>query len=361
MKIPRLKLAVIDDEEQVTLSLERLLSQEFEVYRFTDPQRFLDALVTSSPEFAVVISDQRMPGMDGATVLKYVLDRSPDTIRILLTAYSDFEAIRKAINDAQIYRYLQKPWDNEDLLLTVREAARKYHLIKESKQLEQAKNQFLVLVSHELRTPIMGIESYAQLLQEALIQQPELKTYAEHILKHNARLKKVSEDSLLLIQLSQGQVHMNNQRFTFDGFTRIPQLLDQKLIQKKSLTWTCDLPPELNYLGDPHAFEQVMSRLLDNALRYSGENTSITISHTWSRPHRLNIQIQNQSTVMLPESFFQQLGQSFHIAHSIYHHQKGLGLGLAICQDYLKLCGSQLKIVQDQNKIVTVSFEWNTL
>lgn len=357
----RSKIAIIDDEEQVSLSLARLLSKEFEVHRFTDPRIFIQSLTTSPMELAVVISDQRMPNIDGTTLLEHVYQHSPDTVRILLTAYSDFEAIHKAINQAQIYRYLQKPWDNEDLLLTVREAVRKYQLLKESKQLEKAKSQFLILVSHELRTPITGIDSYAQLLKEALNDQAELKSYAEHILNHNARLKKVSEDSLLLIQLTQGQIHLHNQRFTFEPQARIPQMLDHKLLEKKSLKWQCDLPHQLTYIGDVHVFEQVLIRLLDNAVRYAEEHSEILITHSWTRAHRLNICIQNQSQMRLPESFFNQLGQSFQIAHSIYHHQKGMGLGLAICQAYLKLSGSQLAMSQDQNRLIRVSFEWNTL
>jgi response regulator RpfG family c-di-GMP phosphodiesterase len=84
----------------------------------------LDAL--GSQQFALVLSDQRMPGTSGAKLLAMVTRLSPDTIRVLFTAYSDIAAVIEAVNEGRIYRYLAKPWDAEQLTQVVEEAVQLY-------------------------------------------------------------------------------------------------------------------------------------------------------------------------------------------------------------------------------------------
>jgi response regulator RpfG family c-di-GMP phosphodiesterase len=72
----------------------------------------------------LIISDMRMPGMDGATFLAEARKRHPDTVRLLLTGYADMESTIAAINAGQIARYISKPWNDQDVVLTVREAPR---------------------------------------------------------------------------------------------------------------------------------------------------------------------------------------------------------------------------------------------
>lgn len=126
----------VDDEISILKSLQRLLLPEnFEVVTATGGEQGL--LLLEKREFAVIISDMRMPGMTGAEFLQLAAQRCPDSQRLLLTGYADIESTIKAINQGQIQRYIQKPWSNEALVLQIKESAEKYQLIKHNRALQQ--------------------------------------------------------------------------------------------------------------------------------------------------------------------------------------------------------------------------------
>ncbi len=126
-------ILVIDDEEFILTSLSRLLRKDYNVLL---AHNALDGLkLMQENEVHVTITDQRMPGMDGVTFSSIIKGEYPDTIRMLLTGYADLESVIGAINSSNIYHYLVKPWNPEELLSILREGCSKYDLIVENKQL----------------------------------------------------------------------------------------------------------------------------------------------------------------------------------------------------------------------------------
>lgn len=115
------KVLLVDDEENILRSLQRILRREpWELTTATSGEEALAIL--ANDKFDVIISDARMPGMDGPTLLAEIRKKYPWTIRILLTGYADINSTVKAINDGQIYRYISKPWDDDELRLIIRQA-----------------------------------------------------------------------------------------------------------------------------------------------------------------------------------------------------------------------------------------------
>ncbi|AZE82524.1 Response regulator [Pseudomonas orientalis] len=111
---------LVDDEESILNSLRRLLrTQPYDVVLATSGAQALEIMATRPID--LVMSDARMPGMDGATLLAEVHRVYPDTRRILLTGYADLTTIVKAINDGQIHRYISKPWNDEELQLILQQ------------------------------------------------------------------------------------------------------------------------------------------------------------------------------------------------------------------------------------------------
>lgn len=114
-------LLLVDDEENILRSLQRVLRKEpYDIQTASSGEEALTLL--EGQKFDLVISDARMPGMDGPTLLSEIKKRWPWSIRILLTGYADINSTIKAINDGQIYRYISKPWDDEELKLVIRQA-----------------------------------------------------------------------------------------------------------------------------------------------------------------------------------------------------------------------------------------------
>jgi diguanylate cyclase (GGDEF)-like protein len=131
METPR--ILVVDDESENLKALERTLRTKFRVVAVEDPKTALETL--AKEDFAVLISDHNMPGMLGTELLAKAAALKPTTTRVLLTAYTETKILLDAINRAEIYRYLTKPWENAELLSVVAQAAERYFLLTENQRL----------------------------------------------------------------------------------------------------------------------------------------------------------------------------------------------------------------------------------
>ncbi len=121
---PRPSLLIIDDEAPVLAALQRALrqrlSEEIDVVVHTDAMLALEA--TRRRDFDVVISDLRMPEIDGVGLLSLIGAVLPDSVRMILTGSADFHTAQSAIQDAGVFRYLTKPWDDNEVAVHVRAA-----------------------------------------------------------------------------------------------------------------------------------------------------------------------------------------------------------------------------------------------
>lgn len=118
--IRKARILFIDDEERILSALKSLFRDRYHVFATTNCQKALDFL--GKYAMNVVVSDQRMPEMLGSEFLRRAREISPNTVRILLTGYSDLAAIVGSINDGEVYRFISKPWDNAELRTVVGEA-----------------------------------------------------------------------------------------------------------------------------------------------------------------------------------------------------------------------------------------------
>ncbi len=121
---------LVDDEEMVITSIKSFLTLEtdYEVVAFTSPHDAVEYVKSNKVD--LVISDYLMPAMDGIEFLAKVKEYQPEATRVLLTGYADKENAIKAINDVGLYQYIEKPWENEDLKLIIRNGLEKRVLLK---------------------------------------------------------------------------------------------------------------------------------------------------------------------------------------------------------------------------------------
>lgn len=115
------RILFIDDEERILRSLKMLFRGQYEVYTAIDPELALD--IIRKEKIHVVVSDQRMPSMLGVDFLRCVKEISPNTMRLLLTGYSDLSAVVNSVNEGEIFRYINKPWNSDEIKETVAKAA----------------------------------------------------------------------------------------------------------------------------------------------------------------------------------------------------------------------------------------------
>jgi response regulator RpfG family c-di-GMP phosphodiesterase len=147
-------LLLVDDERGILSALKRLFRKEgFRILTAESGRYALDALRQEEIPVSLIISDQRMPGMNGATFLTESMSLAPEAMRFLLTGYSDMEAVVDAVNNGKIHRYLMKPWNDAELLLYVREALQQVELKQENVRLTaltQKQNEELLVLNQQL-------------------------------------------------------------------------------------------------------------------------------------------------------------------------------------------------------------------
>ena len=157
--MPKPKILIVDDETDILDSLELTFEEDYDVLTATGGPEAL-ALLGSEP-VAVIVSDQRMPGMTGAAFLRQTVEIAPKALRIMLTGYSDMEALVEAVNDGRIHKYITKPWSPDELKQDIQRAVESHEMALElerrhnriarlNRELEEAK-QKLELENIQLR------------------------------------------------------------------------------------------------------------------------------------------------------------------------------------------------------------------
>src|ERR1035438_1339205 len=123
------KILFVDDESLALSGYQRLLHRGFDVGIALDAEQGLASIQKNGP-YAVVISDMRMPGMNGAQFLSQVRLKAPDTVRMLLTGYTDLNAAMDAVNEGNIFRFLTKPCEKELLAKAIATGVEQYRLVR---------------------------------------------------------------------------------------------------------------------------------------------------------------------------------------------------------------------------------------
>lgn len=148
------RLLLLDDEINVLQALQRTLRQCFpgadlQIETFTDPE--LALLRSGEAEFDIIVSDYRMPSMNGVDFLKTVKGIQPDAVRLALSASTEFETVMQAINQAEVFRYVAKPWQTDDLKKTVEAAfLRRDQILEERRLAEELRAKLGALSPQEL-------------------------------------------------------------------------------------------------------------------------------------------------------------------------------------------------------------------
>jgi type II secretory ATPase GspE/PulE/Tfp pilus assembly ATPase PilB-like protein/FixJ family two-component response regulator len=133
----RYRLLFVDDEPNVLRALQRIFRKEnYEIRTAATAQEALRHFDGDRPP-QLVISDHRMPGMTGAELLKRIKEEHPDAIRIMLTGHADVDAVMGAVKEGAVYKFITKPWNDEDLRITVALALEQYDLIQENRRLKE--------------------------------------------------------------------------------------------------------------------------------------------------------------------------------------------------------------------------------
>ena len=130
----RFSILIVDDEVNVLRTLKRIFSgEEYEIFTAQSAEEGLKLLENENID--LIISDQKMPGMNGLEFLEKTINTSPDVLRIILTGYAELNDAIRAINKGCIYKFIIKPWNNEELKITVKRALEQRELVIQNRYL----------------------------------------------------------------------------------------------------------------------------------------------------------------------------------------------------------------------------------
>ncbi|EFP97473.1 HD domain-containing phosphohydrolase [Vibrio caribbeanicus] len=241
-------LLLLDDEKDILKALTRILRFEYDVVSFNDGHEALKYL--EDHDINIMISDMRMPTMDGAEFLKRAKEFCPNSIRFLLTGYSDMESTIRAVNEGGIHTYLAKPWDNEGIKLTLSKASELFDLRKQKQALTdelQKKNDELGELNNALEQKVK--DRTASLL--------ESNKKMEMLLSSRARtFKDILAALSAIIQYATGKPSTDNERIS-----EYAKMVAIKMGLPESEVTHCYLSALLHEIGllgtvDPNAVDE---------------------------------------------------------------------------------------------------------
>ncbi|MBD2204020.1 SpoIIE family protein phosphatase [Calothrix sp. FACHB-1219] len=258
----KLKLMVVDDEPDNLDLLYRTFRRDFDVYQANHALSALEIL-DKEGEMAVIISDQRMPEMNGTEFLSRTVERFPDTIRILLTGFTDVEDLVDAINSGQVFKYITKPWNPQRLKALVEQATDTYRLVKKrTQELRRALRRESLF--NAVTTAIRESLDYDSMLQKIVA------TIGETFETTCCFLRPVEGDCLTPDVFSYQAPYFNALTDTFDPSSLIEKVLATRQYQ---LTQGTDDGNPCHQLVVPLSYQQQLLAVL--ALYQKGQD------HSW--------------------------------------------------------------------------------
>ena len=294
----------------------------------------------------IVISDQVMPGMKGDQLLEQIHRVHPDVRTVILTGQGGLNSAIYAINHAGLSKYLLKPWNNEDLKLTIRDLLENYRLEKENKRLflelkaayqhlQEAQEQLLQAeklavvgkltagIAHEIRNQLT-ILGYAEVIKLAVPDNKQVTQYVQNILDARNRILSIVEE-IRQFAKNQTQAYVKERvALTELVNTSLNIISYEKETKQRKIVKNFQAAPVLNLNKDK--ITQVLINLIRNAVQATPEKGEIAVLVSQDHDHA-RLQIQDNGCGILPENL-DKIWQPFFTTKG----EEGTGLGLEICK-----------------------------
>ena len=363
------KVLVVDDEPDVLRSVHDLLRIDYEVVTCQQASEALDHLKAAT-DVAVILSDQRMPGMTGVELLQQARLIRPETTRLLFTAYTDIHAVIDAINQGKVFSYITKPWEAEELESVIRQAVERHDMIVEKNQLlaelqtanaklteaNRLKGVFLEVASHELNTPVTVVLGLTDLWKLSLADdasRPE-RQWVERINAAARRLAKTVQRMFKLVENKEFGQTLNLETVALEPLVReaIEELTPYLEVRQQRVE--VEIEPQLGSLdADSSKIMDILINLLANAIKFTPDSGTIRVQaqSLEGNPEWVRVVIKDEGVGVHP-SEQQYLFEPFFTGFDTLHHssgdyqfgKRGIGLGLCLVKTLVELHGGRVEV-----------------
>jgi len=369
----------VDDERGNRIVFEQSLAADFNIKVAADPQAALQIL--ESEEVAVLVTDMRMPTMSGEELLRIAKERWPQTIRMVVTAYSDIDPILRAINEGLVVRYIIKPWVRSELSQVLRWATEYWHLSRNSAEvhrrlMETERLATLGSVSgmlvHDLKQPLMSLAVNVELLRELADLVPVMRTGVEMTSSPDKRrlIEMLDELPQMTDDIKTSIEHLNELISSLRGFNQqrrdpLTTATDPLPILRHAMSVCQELAvrvrAQIMYDGPRQLprvrmaateLTQVLINLVANgaqAVAARGEPHGKVSIKALERDNMLVLEVADSGVGMPPE-VLKRVGTPFFTTR-----EQGTGLGVAQCQRLVGTAGGGMSIASEVGKGTTVT------
>ena len=353
---------VVDDEPANQRAVRRALLDECSVLTASSGEEAL--VVLASEQVALVIADQRMPGMSGTELLAETARIYPNLVRVVLTGYTDLETLVGAINGGQVYHFLSKPWEARELRQVVRRGLERYgaemERIRLMEELEVAwgrarseaeqKGHLLTLTAHELGTPLHILVNSLELLQET--EHTEAATRWIETAQRASRWLARGVAQMNRAGQVQGQ-SLRLRREDFDLAVLLRDMVTELVteLQRRKLSIETTLPPRMLVWADPRWIRHAVWGLLSNAVRFTPDGGRIRVEAVREEDDAIII-VSDSGVGIAPdhlegifEPFSTAMGDPLsHTSGLFTFGARGLGLGLATVKGIMQAHGGTASV-----------------
>jgi len=304
--------------------------------------------------------------MTGVEFLQKAKDPHPDATRLLFTGYADIHAVIDAINQGNVYRYITKPWDPDELQTIIHEACERHDLIVQRKELlaelerknaelsqaNELKTAFIQVASHELRTPLAIAMGFAELAVRLKSVPEPLNDWVHR--SHHA-LKRLNQlIAQITSMLEAGQFEQRLNLTDADLAKIIHEAFDdvRPFIETRRQKLVMNVPQSLNTMSlDVEKIRDSINHVALNAVKFTPDQGTITVSAERTSDGGATITIQDTGCGIDPahlprigEAFFNGFDVAHHTSGQFEHGRQGLGLGLSVVKAFVALHGGKLDV-----------------
>ena len=363
-------ILVVDDEPDVVKSVQDLLRLDYKVLGAT---RAADALVILNREIVdVVMTDQRMPEMSGVEFLRKAREQHPDAIRLLFTGYADIRAVIDAINQGNVYRYITKPWDPDELQTVIREACERRDLLAErqrlldelrtkNEELEKAnalKQAFIEVASHELRTPLTILSGLVSLSLRVQSLGDPLKDWLKRIDHAGQRLQTLVNQLVNMLEAKKFDRPLEKKTVELTMLLRESVDDVRPFIDLRKQTLDLNISENLNSMElDELKIRDCVNHLLLNAIKFTPDSGKIGLAASRGADGSATIAVMDTGIGIDPscqkqlfEPFFTGFDVSHHCSGHYEYGRKGIGLGLSVVKAFVEMHGGTIDVSSEVGK-----------
>lgn len=344
-KKENINILYIDDEQNNLNSFKASFRRDFKVFTAISAEEGREVLRTEN--IHVIFADQRMPDETGVQFFESILEKYPEPVRILLTGYSDIEAVIAAINKGRVFRYLTKPWQDNELFEAIDHAYQAYKL---REQKNESSHFFFYKVAHDLRGPINSVRSLVDISSQELDKKEEVKKYLSLI---KATTKSMDDTLVDLVDfqkiddtgISYSHIHFQEQ---------IDKILESLHYQEgyEETQFHVEVHQPGGFRSDEGVIHSVLLNLIQNAIKYRDKTKSpeVNINVTAGQDNAL-IEISDNG-MGISEPMKDKVFKMFFRANN---NTTGSGLGLYIVQTGVKKLGGTITLESTSGEGTTIN------